>query len=215
MNTLFHGSDKEITKPVLGAGRADCDYGSGFYLSDDYNVAKMWAANYANGGYVNTYKIDLSNLRILWLNHSNLEEVMTWLALLCAHRIDKETANIAKDEVEFLKKNYLPKINEYDVIVGYRADDSYYVYSKAFLTNELPFELLKEAMELGNLGLQHVLISKKAFDQIIFVKSDHVPHDDNYDSLEENANKQYEKIIRKRTIHQTYLRDIIREIDKS
>ncbi|MBE6134219.1 MAG: DUF3990 domain-containing protein [Erysipelotrichaceae bacterium] len=35
MIILFHGSDKEIVKPIYGYGRSNCDYGFGFYLSDN------------------------------------------------------------------------------------------------------------------------------------------------------------------------------------
>ena len=101
------------------------------------------------------------------------------------------------------------------MIVGYRADDSYYQYTRAFLSNDLPIELLKEAMKLGNLGLQYVIISRKSFDLISFVNSYKVNGDNEYKELEETANKEYERILRKRNINQTYLRDIVREISKS
>lgn len=149
MIKLFHGSDKEVVKPIYGVGSADSDYGSGFYLTDDYDIAKIWGASNKEGGYVNTYKLDLSNMKVLWLNHANKNDVLVWLALLCANRVDRETRLSSKEEIDFLISHFLLKVEEYDVIIGYRADDSYYLYTRAFLRNELPFELLKEAMELG------------------------------------------------------------------
>ena len=215
MIKLYHGSDKEVVKPIYGAGSADSDYGSGFYLTDDFEIAKIWGASNKEGGYVNTYKLDLSNMKVLWLNHADKNDILVWLALLCANRVDRETRLSSKEEIDFLISHFLPKVEEYDVIIGYRADDSYYLYTRAFLRNELPFELLKEAMELGQLGLQYVLISHQAFGEIKFVKSDRVPHSNDYLELEDVANKEYEKLLRKKSINQTYLRDIIREIDQS
>lgn len=211
---LYHGSDKEIVKPIYGYGRSDCDYGSGFYLCKEEQVAKIWACQYKDGGYVNSYDIDMSLLNVLYLNHLTNEDVLRWIALLCYNRIDEQTRITSREEIEFLISHYLPNLDDIDMIVGYRADDSYYQYTRAFLSNDLPIELLKEAMELGNLGLQHVIISKKAFDIITFVNSYRVSGDNEYKTLEENANKEYEKLLQKRNINQTYLRDIIREISK-
>ena len=77
--------------------------------------------------------------------------------------------------------------------------------------NQLPIELLKESMESGKLGLQYALISKKAFNSIEFVESIKVQHDDDYSILEQKANNEFENIMRKRNVNQTYLRDILRE----
>ena len=40
------------------------------------------------------------------------------------------------------------------MIIGYRADDSYFSFANAFLNNTLSLEQLKEAMYLGKLGEQ-------------------------------------------------------------
>jgi len=214
MEKLFHGSDKEIIKPIYGYGRNDCDYGSGFYLCKELDIARMWACQYSEGGYINSYVINMDKLNVLWLNHVTDKDILTWIALLCANRIDQQTKSNSKEEIDFLIKNFLPNLNGVDMIVGYRADDSYYQYTRAFLNNDLPLELLKEAMELGKLGLQYALISKKAFDEIRFIDSLFVPSSNEYQIVEETANKEYEQILRKRNVNQTYLRDIIREISK-
>ena len=156
----------------------------------------------------------MDKLNVLWLNHVTDKDILTWIALLCANRIDQQTKSNSKEEIDFLIKNFLPNLNGVDMIVGYRADDSYYQYTRAFLNNDLPLELLKEAMELGKLGLQYVLISKKAFDEIRFIDSLFVPSSNEYQIVEETANKEYEQILRKKNVDQTYLRDIIREISK-
>ena len=211
MIKLFHGSDKEIVKPIYGYGRSDCDYGSGFYLSDDESTAMMWAGQNEQGGYINEYEIEVADLNVLWLNHNNDEDILKWMALLCFNRIDQETRLRNKNEIDYLIANYMPDLKNIDFIVGYRADDSYFDYTRSFLSNELPIELLKKAMMLGKLGLQHVLISKKAFESITFVKSSRVEHNNYYEQLEKAANSEYEELLKERKIGHTYLRDIIRE----
>lgn len=208
---LFHGSDKEINEPLYGIGRKDCDYGSGFYLCDEFDSASLWAGQYQNGGYVNEYQLDLSSLRVKWLNHHSNDDILHWAALLCSNRIDQNTLRERREEIAFLIRHYSISLDDCDVIVGYRADDSYYNYTKAFLEDDLPLELLKLAMESGKLGLQYVLHSKQAFDAIVFEKSSRVSHNDRYSLLETKANREFNELMKSRTPNMTYLRDIIRE----
>lgn len=211
---LFHGSDKEVIKPIYGYGRPDCDYGSGFYLTADYDSAKIWASQYDEGGFVNTYKIDLEKLKVLRLDHNTNDDVLRWVSLLCKHRIDQETRTIARREIEFLNNNYPVDLTGVDIIIGYRADDSYFDYTRAFLTNRLPIELLKEAMILGQLGLQYALISPKAFDEIAFIDSTIVKKDDSLERLEAIAKEEYNRLLERSDVNHTYLRDIMRENSK-
>lgn len=57
------------------------------------------------------------------------------------------------------------------MIIGYRADDSYFTFANAFLNNTISLARLEKAMVLGNLGIQIVLISQKAFDRLKFIDS--------------------------------------------
>ena len=208
---LYHGSDKIIEKPTYGAGRSDCDYGSGFYLCKDFDVASLWASQNKDGGYVNEYNVELSKLKILYLNHNTKEDILQWITLLTFFRIDEETRLSALEEIKLLQSRYMIDLSKFDLIVGYRADDSYFDYTRFFLTNQLPLELLKEAMELGKLGLQYALISKKAFKHIKYISSTRVQHNNAYDEITKTANAEFEDIMRKKKVDQTYLRDILRE----
>ena len=69
---------------------------------------------------------------------------------------------------EYILETFRPEYKDCDVITGYRADDSYFAFAKDFLNNSIPLEKLSEAMRLGKLGEQVVLISEKAFDKICF-----------------------------------------------
>ena len=55
-----------------------------------------------------------------------------------------------------------------DVIIGYRADDSYFSFAEDFVNNTISVRDLNAAMQLGTLGEQVVLISEQAFRQIKF-----------------------------------------------
>lgn len=55
-----------------------------------------------------------------------------------------------RDNIETLRRAYLPKnYRSYDVIVGYRADDSYFSYAMDFAMSNLSLEGLSDAMFLG------------------------------------------------------------------
>ena len=74
-----------------------------------------------------------------------------------------------KRGAEYLQENFLIDIEPYDAIVGYRADDSYFSFARAFVNNEISLTQLSYAMRLGKLGEQVVLKSPAAFERIRFV----------------------------------------------
>lgn len=74
----------------------------------------------------------------------------------------------------YLMENFDIDISDYDVIKGYRADDSYFSFAEDFLSNAISVSHLSRAMRLGKLGIQYVLVSQKAFDALHFVQADPV-----------------------------------------
>ena len=55
------------------------------------------------------------------------------------------------------ERTFLLDISEYDVIIGYRADDSYFSFAQDFVAGVISLQKLSEAMQLGKLGEQIVL----------------------------------------------------------
>lgn len=53
-------------------------------------------------------------------------------------------------------------------MIGYRADDSYLSFTESFVQNGLPLRTLNQALRLGKLVEQTVLISEKAFAYLKF-----------------------------------------------
>ena len=95
--------------------------------------------------------------------------VLNWIALLLQNRVFNLKNDVTKVGKEFLLKNYSLPVEDYDIIKGYRADDSYFAYAESFLNNTISVQRLSEALRLGNLGEQIVLKSEKAFDRIRFI----------------------------------------------
>ena len=83
----------------------------------------------------------------------------------------------AVDAKDYIIEHYSIDTSKYDVIIGYRADDSYFRYAESFVENGLSLRSLNKALRLGKLGEQTVLVSKKAYDQIKFIDAEPVRAD--------------------------------------
>ena len=108
--------------------------------------------------------------------------------------------------------NFGINVNAYDVIIGYRADDSYFDYAELFLNNGISVEQLSKAMKLGKLGEQIVLKSEFAFSNLDFQGFDIATKETYYVSKKarnDEANQQYLKLLEEET-DGLYIQDIIR-----
>ena len=164
---LYHGSKDIIEKPIYGQGKKYNDYGLGFYCTDNIELAKEWGTSFERSGYANRYQIDCTELKILDLNDDKYC-ILHWLAILLSNREFDTPAGLALEAKEFLKKNFMLDYKEYDIIKGYRADDSYFSFSQDFNNGTISYRQLNNAMYLGKLGIQYVLKSKEAFNRIVF-----------------------------------------------
>lgn len=91
------------------------------------------------------------------------ENSMCWLAELITNRPCKDLAPVAEDNKELLIKKFKIDTSKYDVIIGYRADDSYFAYAKDFVSGDIYREIFERAIRLGNLGIQVCIKSPKAY----------------------------------------------------
>ena len=167
---LYHGSDHIIEKPVFGLGKAQNDYGLGFYCTEHLELAKEWACGERKDGFANEYEIDFTGLKVIDLNNDDFT-IVDWLAVLVANRDVQVTTPIQIEAKKQLLERFLPDFSKADVIRGYRADDSYFSFARAFLGNEISLRQLSLAMRLGKLGEQIVIKSKKAFGRLRYRKN--------------------------------------------
>ena len=170
---LYHGSENIIYKPVFGKGNSANDYGIGFYCTENYDIAGEWACKNENDGFINQYEFDDTTLSVCKLNSPNYN-ILNWLAILTRFRGYWQKNSIAEQAKAFLQENYYIDLTAYDVITGYRADDSYFSFAQDFIMGVISLRKLSTAMHLGKLGEQIVLKSEKAFDRISYVSNDQV-----------------------------------------
>ena len=165
---LLHGSDHVIEKPELLQGKPNNDYGRGFYCTKELSMAMEWACKQNTDGFVNKYILNSDSLKILNLL-DGYYNILHWMALLLKNRTFRLSSEIAMDARDYIIDNFLFDLKDYDVVIGYRADDSYFSFAESFVQNGLPLRSLNRALRLGRLGEQVVLISEKAFANLQFV----------------------------------------------
>lgn len=164
---LLHGTDHIIEVPDISIGNPNNDYGKGFYCTKIDEMAREWACKKNTDGFVNVYDFDIQGLNVLNLLDGN-HTVLNWIALLLKYRTFKLDSEIAVDAREYIIDHYSVDLSGYDVVVGYRADDSYFQYAQSFVSNGLPLRSLNKALKLGKLGEQTVVISEKGFTRLKF-----------------------------------------------
>jgi len=171
---LYHGSEKIIRQPVYGAGKRNNDYGRGFYCTENIDLAREWACGNGNDGFVNCYSFDIESLNVLHLNEPPYN-ILNWLAILTQHRTYWQNGAVSEQAKDYLKEHFAVDLSPFDVIIGYRADDSYFSFAQDFVAGAISLQKLSEAMHLGRLGEQVMLKSPKAFKNIHFERYESVP----------------------------------------
>lgn len=161
---LYHGTPDEVVNPVYGGGQDKHDYGRGFYLTEDIELAKEWAVCRPSqqNGWVHKYELDCTDLKIFDFQKKN---VLSWLAELMKHRDAADTKRYRMLAAKFIEK-YGIDVSSYDVIKGWRADASYFYIAKEFVRDNIDVEILEELLSLGGLGIQYCLKSELAFSNL-------------------------------------------------
>lgn len=210
---LYHGSPEILPSPAYGKGKPYNDYGRGFYCTEHPELAKEWACSENTDGYANKYEIDTTGLSILNLSGDDYT-ILHWLALLMEYRIFRISTPIMKLGADWLKEHFLIDLSSYDAVVGYRADDSYFSFARAFINNEISLSQLSYAMHLGKLGEQFVLKSPSAFEKLRFISYELVDNREYYakrKARDDEARNAYRTELEKDIFTGLYMRDIIRE----
>lgn len=209
--TLYRGSEVIVEVPEFGKGRKNNDYGLGFYCTESEDLAKEWAVSSLNDGFVNRYTLDTEYLNILDLNGPEYT-ILNWIAVLVEHRLFSIKTPIARRAKRYLIDNFGVNVNAYDLITGYRADDSYFDYAEAFLNNGISVDQLAKAMQLGKLGEQIVIKSRFAFSRLKYEGFDLAARDTFYvrrKARDDEANQLFQDILEEDD-GGLYIRDIVR-----
>lgn len=208
---LYHGSEKILKKPVFGFGKAENDYGRGFYCTEIEDMAKEWSTGEDHDGFANHYVIETKGLSVLDLNSPDVT-ILHWLSVLLKNRTFPITSALALEARDHLLKSFAVDYGNFDVLYGYRADDSYFSFAQDFLNGTISIEKLSEAMHLGKYGMQYVLKSRRAFARLRFVEAVPALRDPWFvrkTARDDTANRTYLDARKKRVPGQLYVTEIL------
>ena len=148
---LFHTGFQVIQKPDINMGRANADFGQGFYLSNDEEFSRRWARNLkGETTYINVYDLDIGDLQ---LKHFSRGE--EWFEYIFNNR-----------------RNAADVLADFDVIIGPIANDTIYdvlgITTSGILTKDKSLAVLKA----GPAYEQVVIKTEKALSRLSFVKAE-------------------------------------------
>ena len=211
---VYHGSDHIIEKPVYHGSKRTNDYGYGFYTTESIELAKEWACSDQRNGFANIYEFNPEGLSMLRLNSPEYN-ILNWLAILTKYRSYWQNGSIAEEAKNYLQQHFFVDPAPYDVIIGYRADDSYFTFAQDFVAGTISLKKLSEAMRLGKLGEQIVLKSEKAFEHIRFLGAEPADAETYYEKKalrDREARRAYRSTRQvSNELNELYMIDIMRE----
>ncbi len=196
--TLYHGTSNKIVTPTFGLGNEKHDYGKGFYLTEDVELAKEWAVCHPDehNGWVHKYELDVEGLKILDFEKCN---VLAWLAELMKHRDASDSKRYRVLARKFIEK-YGIDSTDFDLIKGWRANASFFFIAKEFVHDNVDIDILEKLLSLGGLGIQYCIKTEKAYshlkeisDSLLLV--DYAEFNDKYNSRDIHARQSMRKLI--------------------
>lgn len=195
---LYHGTPNKIVTPVFGGGEEKHDYGKGFYLTENVDLAKEWAVcrPQEENGWVHKYELDCDSLKIFDFQEVS---IMAWLAELMKHRDAAESKRYKMLAAKFIDKYGIDTSN-YDVIKGWRANASYFYIAKEFVRDNIDVEILEELLSLGGLGIQYCIKSELAYENLREIRDGllsvaYSEFNQKYNQRDDNARKRMRDLV--------------------
>lgn len=195
---LYHGTSDKVVSPFFGGGNDKHDYGRGFYLTENIDLAKEWAVSKPNelNGWVHKFEFDYDGLKILDFQE---KPILSWLAELMKHRDAANSKRYRVLAARFIDK-YGIDTREYDVIKGWRADASYFYIAKEFVKDNIDVEILEQLLYLGGLGIQYCIKSELAYKRLKeineeLVSVDYREFNDKYNNRDVEARNKMRELV--------------------
>lgn len=206
-----------IEHPSVKGSNETNDYGPSFYMTTDLEAAKSWACKNNSLGIINEYEIkdaSFARLKVLDLTNKDRFSVLNWMAILMRFReLDSSFRKNNQITLDWLQKYYVD-VDDYDVVKGFRADDSYFRFPLRFISNDLAFDDLEDVFLSGHLGIQYAFMSERSIKMLSFRRTiecgdEYLGH---YYSVVTKASQQFNEYLNQpRDPKKKYILDLMRE----
>lgn len=155
---LYHGSIVTVRKPNLRQGRANTDYGKGFYTTVDFEQAARWARIRRDRAGEGNAVVSIYEIEDNLLNVGALKVM--------------EYNGATKDWLDFVVANrrYAP-LHDYDIVLGPVANDNLYATISLYENGELSAEAAVVQLKTHVLFNQVSFHTDKSLSQLRFVDS--------------------------------------------
>lgn len=176
---VYHGSGVEVKVPSLDYGRYDADFGVGFYVTQDYEMAEKWAA-IKKSSVVNAYELDLDRL-----NGMEFGLDKGWIDFIVQNRSGHKRIDI--------------DLSDIDYIMGATADDKLFSVIEQYEDNLIDVDSAIKAMNVMKIGTQICLCSEAAVSALSFASS-HIVQDERKAELaaiRKQARQETNEIVRR------------------
>ncbi len=159
---VYHGSDSVIDNPKYNGGRRFSDFGNGFYVTTNIEMAKSWATRKKDKpAYVNKYTLITEGLISLTFDLD-----LDWLLFIAYNR-----GLVENEEVKNIISQKYKDIDQYDVIIGPTADDRMFDTLNMFLSNTITLEHCIQALNSMDLDIQYNIKSIKGINNLCYTKN--------------------------------------------
>jgi hypothetical protein len=133
-----------------------------------------WACRKNNDGFTNQYAINTDDMEVLDLREMS---VLNWLSVLLEFRTLEVPSGLSRS-IDRVREMFGVDIAGYDIVIGHRADDSYFSFVSDFMNNAIPVSILRRAMELGGLGDQYVVKTRRAYEALEYQGSEYADREE-------------------------------------
>lgn len=152
---VYHGSDVCVSAPSLERGRIDTDFGMGFYVAADFDMAERWACR-KKKPVITEYDLELDGLEIY---EFSLDK--EWLDFVIANR------NMENPDFD---------VEKYDVLIGATADDKLFATIEQYESGLISTGTAIEALNCMRVGTQICIKTLKALGHLQFTTEMHPNH---------------------------------------
>ena len=158
---LFHAAKEDFQFPIdfMTHSRKYNDFGKAFYLGENLHQAQSYIASKKDGKIL-SFKLDKTDLKII-----TFKVERDWMLTIAYFR-----GWLNKFENNKTIKELINKVENADLVIAPIADNRMFDIISEYVTGTITDEQCIHSLAATNLGMQYVIKTQKALDQLSLIK---------------------------------------------